>query len=158
MFESFNNRDWSLFIWGILFLSWLMWAGRKGIWNLIQAAFNKHLVIIVALVLCYICGSVYLLYDLNLWNTSMMKDAIIWTMGVAIPMIGNAIKASEGKYRLKDALLDNLKMAVIIEFIVNLYVFDLWIELLFIPFMTLVAMMMAYSEKKLIETPFLANL
>jgi len=148
IFDSFNNRDWSLFIWTTLFFGFMLWIGRTSLPGLIKSFFNKHILSMILLMFLYVYISVYLLYKVNLWNASMMKDAVLWTIGVAFPMFFKAVEASKGKYRLRDTLIDNLKLTVFVEFIVNLYVFNFWVELLFIPFVTLLTVLMAVAEKK----------
>jgi hypothetical protein len=148
MFDTFNNRDWSLLIWSTIIIGFFIWAGRARIGSLFKAALQRYIVTIFLLVIGYVYCSIKLLSGLGIWDVTMTKDAVLWTVGVALPMIKNAIKASEGKYKLKEALIDNLKLTVLIEFIVNLYVFELWLELLIVPFMTIITIMMAYSERK----------
>jgi hypothetical protein len=47
---------------------------------------------------------------------------------------------------IKNSIIDNFKILVVLEFIINLYVFNLWIELLLVPFSALIGGMIAIAE------------
>jgi len=60
----------------------------------------------------------------------------------------NSEKAIKNEYYFKDTFLKNIKMAIVIEFIVNLYTFNFWIELIIIPLLVIFGGLKAVSELK----------
>jgi hypothetical protein len=144
-FESFNNRDWSLLIWTVIFFSFILYIGRENLSSLLSAIFNKHIFPVLVAMIGYIFLCLYAFERTALWNNSMIKDSIVWTCAVAMPMFFKANTAAKGEYHWKEAVVDNLKLAGLVEFIVNTYVFDLWIELLLVPFLTFVSILSAFS-------------
>jgi hypothetical protein len=61
-------------------------------------------------------------------------------------LLVNANKATQDKGFFKNALLDSLKLILAIEFIVNLYTFSLWIELILVPIIILIVAMNVVAE------------
>ena len=67
----------------------------------------------------------------------MTKTAIIWVIGAGFVSFLNTAKHSDGKTLFFKSVKEALKFTIIIEFLVNFYVFPLYIELIFIPLITL---------------------
>lgn len=78
----------------------------------------------------------------------MIKDTILWFFGVAFVMLINSIKATEYERYFKNVILDNLKLIVLLEFITNLYVFNLAVELIFMPILFIIVMISVFAERK----------
>ncbi len=94
--------------------------------------------------LLYSSVLVFVFHKFNLWHASNIKDTIYWFFGVAFVMLVNVSKADEENY-FKRLLLSSLKLAVFLEFLIKLYDFDLWLELILVPFITLVLMLMVVA-------------
>ena len=63
-------------------------------------------------------------------------------------MLINSVKASEEDGYFKKVIIDNLKLIILLQFIVNTYVFSLPVELAITPVSTILVMMSVISEKK----------
>lgn len=146
--STFNNREISLGIWFIVFLIWAL-SQKKisgSIFSLIKIIFSKALLRINLLMIVYLSLILFLLYRINFWEISLLKDTIYWTFGVAFIMLMNASKAYSEPYFFKKTLLDNLKFVLILEFVVNFYCLNLIWELILLPFVVLLAGMNVVSE------------
>jgi len=64
----------------------------------------------------------------------------------ALVILFNLQDTSENKNYFKDILFQNIQFMVIIEFIINIYSFSFWIELIFIPVFVLISFLTAYGE------------
>jgi len=68
----------------------------------------------------------------------------MWGVFVAFVMLFEFSKANDSKF-FRNAFKNNLKILIILEFVINLYLFDLWIELLIVPFSAILGGMIAIS-------------
>ena len=67
------------------------------------------------------------------WDLSLLKDTLLWYFGVATVMFFSAHEATRGSRSFRSLVLKNLQFAIVLEFIVNLYVFNIFVELLLVP-------------------------
>lgn len=100
------------------------------------------------MMLAYISLVVFAAYKLHVWDISLLKDTIVWVLGTALVMFINYDKAYQESKYFKKVLLDNVKLVVFLEFIINLYVFNLVVEFLLVPILFVVAALLAYSGSK----------
>lgn len=144
----FNNREISIFIWIVILLIWLF--SQKGLRqsaiSVIQAFFK--LLKWYLLMLLYISGIVLLFYKLNLWDTSLLKNTIYWSLGGAFVLFFNINKALENDNHFLKIFKDCFKLIILVEFLSNLYSFNLIIELVSIPFLVFTGAMLALYENK----------
>jgi hypothetical protein len=91
-------------------------------------------------------GVVYLAYRLGLWHTTSVRETLYWYVGVALVLAGSAAHASDlGKLRKLFGRV--FKVTIAIEFLVNLYVFPLAVELVVIPLAVLFAGVQVVAER-----------
>lgn len=74
-----NTREVALITWVLIGLEWLIIYpnSRNLLYNLIKAIFPRKLTILYLCTISYLTVIIYLLYNLNLWNNSLLKDTII---------------------------------------------------------------------------------
>jgi len=143
-----NNRELSIVIWLFIFLVWVLTQTkiRKAAGSLIRAFFAKKLVYGYISMLLYIVLIITPFYFMGIWGFYWIKNTILWIVCVAFGMLMQFSKATDENY-FKNSVKDNLKILVILEFIINLYVFSLWIELALIPFSALIGGMIAIANQ-----------
>lgn len=78
----------------------------------------------------------------------MLKDSILWFILSAFVIMFNLNKAAKEKNYFRDLVIQNFKFVVVLEFIVNIYNFNLAIELIIMPIIIIFAMLQGYSEAK----------
>ncbi len=141
--NSINNRDIALVFWLIVIFFGLFFLKniRELLPGLLKTFISKQILIPIFLMLLYISLTVIFLSKISLWNISVIKDTVYWTLGIAFIMLLNSNNAIEKEHFFRDVLKENLKLIVMLEFIVNLYVFNLAIELILMPTITLIVML-----------------
>ncbi len=147
IYTIFSTREIALIIWGIIAFI-LMMTGPKiriAFYRVIQVAFFGKLFISFTCMIIYIAIIVYLLYCIDVWNTSLLKDTIIWTFFFASTTFFNLNKVVDTKY-FKKLLTDSLKWTLLIEYLINFHTFSLIIELIILPFMLFIVAMQVSSE------------
>lgn len=148
--ETFNNREIAIAIWITLFftLAMLKKDVRTSLFNVVKAFFGKKIFSIYLLMTIYVFIIIFVLHFLGLWSLSFIKQTLFWYLGVAFISIYNVNKVNEDENHLKKLIIDNLKFIAILEFIISLYSFNLFIELIFVPFIILIVMLSSVSETK----------
>lgn len=146
----FNNREIAIILWLLIFFVLVLFQKkiRTSLFSVLKVLTSKKFILLIFSMLLYVSLIIYLFHKIGLWDASMIKDAILWFFGVAFIMVINSNKAREEKHYFQKVLLDNLKLVVLLEFIINLYVFNLVIEIIIIPILFIIAMLLAYAESK----------
>src|SRR2546421_9768941 len=146
----FNNREKALIIW-ILIVLVLLLANkdiRPSFLSVLKALFATKIVIALLVMLAYISLVVFAAYTVHFWDLSLLKDTIMWVLGTAVIMFVNYDKAIKESHYFKKVLLDNVKLVILLEFIINFYVFNLVVELLLVPVLFAIAALLAISGTK----------
>ena len=122
-----NNREAASFIWLSALLMWAFSKAeiRKSGFDALRAALAWKIVLSILMMMAYVALVVLALRGLGLWQHSNLKDTILWLLTVALVMVfevGSVI--ADGRY-FEKAVLDGLKLSVLLGFVVNFYVLSL---------------------------------
>jgi hypothetical protein len=157
----FNNREIASGIWLTIFFLFMLVKKdiRQSLFDVLKAFFHIKILIPLISMIAFVSGTITVLYLIKFWDISLLKDSIIWFCfsGIAIAFNSATSKSSENLF--KRNILDNIRIIVFIEFLVNVYTFSLVAELLIMPFMALVVMMgtVAQTDKKYLRVEKLMN-
>lgn len=145
--NQFNNRELATAIWLLLFIIFVMFKEdvRKSSLNVLEAFLRIKILSSIVLIAAYTAGIVFLLSRINLWNTSLLKDTIIWLGLTGIVLASSFVTANTTDGLFKKTILDNLKILMIVEFIINTYTFSLLVEIFFVPFVAIVVILNTFS-------------
>jgi hypothetical protein len=146
----FNDREKALIIWLVLVVVFFLISKtfRPTLLSLLKILFSIKIATVLLIMLAYISLMVFAAYAAHLWDFSLLKDTIIWSVGTAGVMFFNYNKVNTEKKYFKKVLLDNVKLAVFLQFIINLYVFNLIVEIILVPVLFIVGALLAFSGTK----------
>ena len=99
--------------------------------------------------LLYISALVISLYKLTLWAPSHTTTTIFWTAAVAFVTLLNINSITEDEHYFKKSALDQVRLLVLFEFVINFYVLSLWLELVIVPVTAVIGGMLAVAESDL---------
>lgn len=144
-----DNREIAILVWLGIFFTWAISQKdiRKSLFAIFKAFTQKAILISSILMLLYIGAMIYVLYRVNFWDISILSDTVIWIFGVAAVLFINISHTQEDDY-FRKVIIDNIKLVVFIEFLTNLYVFDLWIELLLVPILASIGAMLGVASAR----------
>lgn len=147
---TLNNREIAAAIWLLIALVWALFNGniRHALLAVLKAFVTKKIIVPFALMVLYILAMILCFERFGFWNVSATKDTIIWATGSAFITFVNLNKVAQDERYFESAILDNVKFTVILEFIINLYVFSLIIELVLLPVISLLVVLNAVVESK----------
>ena len=148
-YDALNNRELAIAIWLIIAITWGVSNSkiRESLFQIVKAFFAWKLTVLYLFMFAYITVLIYVMSILGLWRMDHISITVLWGVFVAFVMVSDFMKANDSNF-FKNALMDNLKALIILEFIINLYVFPLWVELIFVPFSALLGGSIAISETK----------
>lgn len=146
-FQEFSNRELAIFIWIVVAVVWCIFYPkiRKSLFQLIKDFFAWKLTVSYLLMFTYITAIIFILNTLGIWDISHLPLTILWSVCVAFVMLFDFAKANEPTF-FKSAFKDNLKGLIFVEFLVNLYVFNIFAELFLVPVFAVLGGMIAIAN------------
>lgn len=146
--KIFNNREIALIFYLIAFISWALTKKkiRESIFGVIKSLFIGQIFISILLLLIYVSIILYGLSLVGLWNSKLIKDSIYWTFGIGFILMMNSNNAIKEENYLRKIVINNIKVLMIIEFIVGLFVFGLSTEFILMPIVIFLSILLAYTE------------
>lgn len=144
---AFNNRELAVSIWILLLVIWCIsyYKIRKTFFQLVKAFFALKLVYLYILMFTYIGCIILGLKAFGIWKINHIPLTFLWFICVAFVMFFNYQKANDQDY-FKKSFKDNVKFLLILEFVVNLYVFNFWVEFILVPAFALIGGVKAIAE------------
>jgi hypothetical protein len=121
---------------------------RTSLYGVFKAFFQIKIIIPTILLTTYVTGIVLFFMNVGFWRNFLLKDTIVWYFGVAFIMLMNSAKASEDDEYFKKVLIETFKFLVILQFVVNTYVFSFPVELVITPVLTILVMLNVISKSK----------
>lgn len=152
-FTGLNSREEASLLWAVIILTVILLNKntRESLTELLKFFLNKKIVILFFFMILYIGMELIVFYKTRLLDTTLVKDIIFWFFGSALVLLLNINKTNEdGKY-FKKTILDSLKFIIILEFIINFYAFNLFIEMMLVP---LIFFLVAISTVTALEERF----
>ncbi len=150
MSEIFNNREIAIGIWVLILIVLCLRKSsiRNSFSEVLNAFFKKPIVVSFVIMALYTFVIAYLLAKIKLWNVGQLKNTILWYICVASVSLFKLNSISEDPYYFKNELKSQIKLIVIIEFVVSFYSFSLLAEFFIIPFAVFIGALLAISERK----------
>lgn len=151
--EILNNRELAILAWaGIIFLILIMRNKtrdivKKSSQDILRSLLQPVLLKFFASYASYFLLCLFCLSGFHLWDLSLLKSALIWFFSVGIV---TAFKISSIDHRLsyfKEWVLDNLKVIIVLEYIIALYAFSFVTEFALVPVLSLIAIIGLMAEK-----------
>jgi hypothetical protein len=133
--DFLNSREDAILVWAVLILGYVTYKGPS-IWlsffGLARMVFASKLTLLFGSAAVYSAAIVLLAKKLGLWHTTALKETIYWFVGTGVVLAGNATHATPSPDFLKQIIGRLLRITLVIEFVVNLYVFPLAVELVLV--------------------------
>jgi hypothetical protein len=148
--SELTNREIALLIWmGTLAVGAVVYRpARQTLGPLWRACTHPKIFGSVLALLAYTGLVVLVVYRFGLWQWWMLKDTIFWLFGTAIVAFLDIPKATQADGFFKRIILDSVKLTVVLEFVSNLYAFNLLVELLLLPTLTFLGALASVAGSK----------
>ena len=144
----FNNREIATIIWLFLFALFALKSkdDRVSFAKLLKTYLSVKILLPIFFMAIFLVGIIYLLNRGGLWNVMLLKDTILWFFLVGQLTMFKYVMVPNGNIPIKNQFLENLKLIVVFEFIVNLFTFSLLVELILVPVITIILIMNNYVQ------------
>ncbi len=129
----FNNREIALLLWiSFVVLIVLFTKARKSLVPIIQILTKKMFLIIFSLIGTYLFAIILVLKIFRVWEYANLKDVLFWLFSVGFILIFK-INDAKGNTYFKGIFFSAIKWTIALEFVVNLYSFSLFTEIIIFP-------------------------
>ena len=150
--DAFNNREVASALWIIVFACYVFFASkfegaRKSFKDLVSAFFARQIISILILMSAYMTLVIYVMYGAGLWNVGQIKNTLYWAGSVGLMSIFKLETIKKDNNYFSQLAFGSLKIFAIIQFIVGIYTFPLWVELLIVPVFVLIGGMSVIADK-----------
>lgn len=145
----FNNREIATAIWLLVIFILMLFNRdiRKSFLDVFKKAFfDIKILSSIFFMIAYTAGIVFVLYQINSWNISLLKDTVVWFCFTAIVVCFNLVTSETDQNLFRKVIVDTIKIVIIIEFIVNTYTFSLVGELVLIPVVTFIVILGVFAK------------
>lgn len=121
---------------------------RQSLKPLWRTLFYSKITLFLLVLVAYVSLLIIAGYKAGAWQPWMLKDTLYWFFGTALVTFFSINQAGKDEHYFKGILLRSLRFAVVLDFIINLYVFNLVIELLLLPCMVLLGALAVVADFK----------
>lgn len=150
--DIFSNREIAISAWIILavIISLFTKAVRQFLKSVLPILFCRKFIVFYIVFLLHFCLVTYSLSLIGFWSIALLKDTIFWVMFVELPLFAKTIEKAKDNRFFAKLIKENMAVAVIIEFVLNFWTFDLLTEIIIVPIAILISALYALSaqEKK----------
>lgn len=117
---------------------------RASIGRIVGALFAKHFVILYLIIALYLLPLIFLLSELGLWD---LKEFFLWLITVGLVLVFEINRAKNIQY-FKKILVEGLTVTALLEFLINFYNFNIWLELFILPGILFISMVQIVAERE----------
>ena len=145
--QIFSTRELSLIIWiaiGLL-IGLYSKSFRSLLKQLILTFLKSRILPVFLLFSIYTISLIYLFGMFHLWDITLLKDTIFWFISVALLLFFTINNAKNTGF-FKKAFIETFKLTIVIEYIVNLYTFNLIVELMLFPILLIMFIIPVVTE------------
>lgn len=148
MFDIFSTREIATGMWLIIFVAAIFIAPsvRKAAIRVIKVAFSRQLLIPFIAILMHAVVLTFLSMQLQIWKNIYIKDIVLWVLFVGVPVCYGAINSKTETHYFRNILIDNLKFAIIVEFLISSFTFSLTAEIIILPIICFFVMLEVVAE------------
>ncbi len=143
-----NTRETAIAIWLGAILVWALSRAetRSALIHVLRALAHIKILVPIAIAAGIAAGVVYGLHQLDFWETSELKDTIVWFFLTGVSMLYRGVSSSDPDLAIRKMARDSFAIILIAEFILNAYTFPLWAEILLFPLLVLLGLCQAIAQ------------
>ena len=147
LLDFLDSREKAVLVWTLVAFAW---AAIKvdgflaSVGGILRVLCGKLLLPFILLA-SYCAGLAIAAQGLELWHTTAIKETVYWFLGTGVLLVGRAIESANNPNWARTVLRPALRLTLIVEFLVNLYVFPFGVEMVLVPFVVLVVLVEAIA-------------
>lgn len=148
--EVFNNRELAIGFWLITIIIFSLWKKeiRKQVFVMVKIIFSKTLWTWYITMGVYFSLMLFFLAKIGYWEIKLLKGTIIWMIFVGITSSIRAVGKAKDTTYFVNLIKDNVKLFIIFQFIVNLYSFSLFLEIILVFVITFLSILRTFMDMR----------
>ena len=148
--DIFNNREIASAFWLSVFLLWSIKnkGVRRTIWGVVRAFCRRIILIVTFTLLVYVFGIVWALHEIGVWPMTLLKETIMWFIFSGAVLTFSLATKENREGLFKKMILNNLKVVVLLEFLIGTYTFSLLSEFILLPIVTILVILTSMGKSK----------
>jgi hypothetical protein len=140
--NDLNNREIAIAVWlGGLVVFFLSKGDRGLAIRLGRDLMDRVILLWIAGLLAWVVFVALVGSRFGLWTADLVKDTAIWFLTFAVVRLFRMVNVGKDPHPFREVILDPLAATALVEFITNVYVFPLPVEILLVPFVTLLGLL-----------------
>jgi hypothetical protein len=150
--DFLNSREKAILFWAIAIV---IWAAVKSdglgalVLGILRSLVNPKMLLLFGSAAAYCAILVFAGEQAGLWHTTALKETLYWFLASGVILVGEATQASPHDPGFFKMLLGKaVRFTLIVEFLVNLYVFPFGVELLLVPLIALLVGMQVVAGSR----------
>ena len=130
--DFFTPREWATItlVGAYILFSAINKSVRNSIFGVIKVFFQWRIIVPIICAQLYLSIFYYTLYRFNIWNNSILREVIFFSLFTSISLIFKYTSNNDRISSLKGIIEDTVTASIIIEFYLQIYTFSYPIELL----------------------------
>ena len=125
----FSSREWAAIAFFLLIGLWAVMTAPSAVAGVLKALLHPKLLGIFFGGLVYLTFCVWLLNIAGVWSSSLLKETIFYAIA-STALVTKSIQISKNKNLFRNQIWGNIKATTIIAYVINIYSFPFWAELL----------------------------
>lgn len=148
--EVFNNRELAMGIWLLLVAIVLIFVQpvRRFLREAFDILFTRKFVVFYFIFIFFLLIVIWALKEMGIWNIDLLKDTIFWVIFVEIPIFSKTVQRAKDIQFFKSLLKDNFGFVVVLEFYLNFWTLEFWLEFCLVPLIVLTSMIYTICQDK----------
>ena len=149
--DAFSNRQLATGFWIVVaFFFSITWAKtRSAIGAILGKLLNRYFVLLFGLTILWVSTLCWMLFELGCWKSDQVPATVLWTLMSGFPLVARALNTGDiDQGYFKRIFRDCFRLVVVFEFLVVGYSFGLLVELVLVPFFTLIMIFIGFSQVK----------
>lgn len=148
VFQTFSSREKALVVWIFVLLIFMLSKKeiRSSFFQVLKMMFLSKLAFVFIGTIIYAALISIVLQQVSLWNILLLKDTLFWIVGTAFVLVMGIGKATSESRYFKKLALSVFTLSIMVEFVVNLYTFSFWVEMILIPVFVFIGGMLGIAE------------
>lgn len=151
LLDFLNSREDAALLWLVVAAALALWklpALRPQLVVLVRQLFGRTLLFRLWLpAIVYTTALVAAAYAVDLWHTSSLKETAYWLVATGLVLAGKATQTHGNPDELRTLIRPALRLTILVEFFVGVYVFPLAVEMMLLPTVVLLVGTSVVAER-----------
>ncbi|NAR67621.1 hypothetical protein [Acinetobacter haemolyticus] len=152
--DQLNTREIASIVWMIIFFVVIVFYSlknlhlRSSLIAIIKSFFHIKIITSILFITSYLTPILWLLYQLQIWDFSQLKNTFFWYITFAIGTLFNinTIKENSQNFFI-GTIKSSINLSIFLQFIINFHTFNLLIELIIIfPIITILTVFSTVAQ------------